>query len=80
MRKLVKWILYFLTLVFVLLLSGAYLSSYISPADIWQLSFFGLVFPVILIFSKKRRSGDRLGAQSRRVFPPYRDQNGRKTL
>ena len=51
MRKLVKWILYFLALVFSALLAGAYLSRLVSPDKIWQLSFFGLVFPVIFILS-----------------------------
>ena len=51
MRKFVKWILKILAVVFSLLLSGAYLSRLISPADFWPFSFFGLVYPLIFILS-----------------------------
>lgn len=51
MSKLLKWILYLISLVFTLIIASAYLSRQISPADLWYFSFFGLVFPIILLGS-----------------------------
>jgi len=51
MRRLLKWILNLLTLVFALLLAGAYISRVVNPDDFWPLSFLGLIFPVIIVFS-----------------------------
>jgi len=51
MRRIFKWILNILTIVFALLLGGAYLSRVIDPGDFWPLSFLGLIFPILIIFS-----------------------------
>jgi len=51
MRRLLKWILNILALVFGLLLAGAYISRVISPGDFWPISFLGLIFPFLLIIN-----------------------------
>ena len=51
MKKLLYKLLLYLNYLVVLLLLLAYLSVYISPADVWIFSFLGLAYPYLLIFN-----------------------------
>lgn len=51
MRKLVEKLLVYLNYLFAAALLLAFLSTHISPAHFWPLSFFGLVFPVLFFLN-----------------------------
>lgn len=50
-RSILKNILYFLNICAVAGLLASYLSGYISPEKLWIFAFFGLAYPIFLIFN-----------------------------
>ncbi|MBN2349302.1 MAG: endonuclease/exonuclease/phosphatase family protein [Bacteroidales bacterium] len=51
MKKLVKYIVLYINIAFAVLLLFSYLSVYISPEKFWGMSFFGLLYPFLLIIN-----------------------------
>ncbi|MFA5816936.1 MAG: endonuclease/exonuclease/phosphatase family protein [Bacteroidales bacterium] len=49
MRKALRRIFFLICLFMVLPLAACYLSQWISPASVWPLAFFGLLFPVLIV-------------------------------
>lgn len=51
MRKYIRKILFWINLLLAAILFLAYMANFINPARLWQIAFFGLAYPVLLLLN-----------------------------